>query len=121
MKKPLLKFDYSLIMILLAALIFLISFLVYSYKYPGIPVEEYLQEIPEEFIDETILMGDQCLYDADCPQPRCPGMSTVCENGYCITEQTEPVAARCIDLQTPICGNNICEGDEAITCPEDCE
>lgn len=117
MEKPFLKFDYSLIMILLAALIFLISFLVYNYKYPGVPVEEYVQEITGE---ETPT-GNQCTDESDCPHPRCPGMSTVCENGYCITEQTGHAAARCIDLQTPICGNNICEGDESITCQEDCK
>ena len=106
------KFDRSLVMIFLAALIFLISFILYSSD--KIPIEEY-----EEFIVEPI-RGDECITDATCPQPRCPGTKGFCENGYCIVRQITPTTVKCFDLKAPICGNAVCEADEMDRCPEDC-
>ncbi len=111
--KPLqnVRFDSSLIMILLAALILLISFLIYSNSN---------MKTPTETIEEEDFFGSDCTVDLDCPQPRCPGMKGLCENGYCRIEQISPSATRCIDLQTTLCGNSICEAEEKETCPEDC-
>ncbi len=111
--KPLqnVRFDSSLIMVLLAALILLISFLIYSNS---------SMKTPTETIEEENFFGSECTVDSDCPQPRCPGMKGVCEGGYCIIKQTGPSTAKCIDLQTTLCGNDICEAEEKETCPEDC-
>lgn len=111
--KPLqnVRFDKSLIMILLAALILLISFLLYT---------NYNIKTSTETTEEEIIFGSECTVDADCPQPRCPGMKGVCDSGFCIIGQISPSATRCIDLQTTLCGNNICEAEEKETCPEDC-
>ena len=111
--KPLqnVRFDSSLIMILLAALILLISFLLYSNS---------SMKTPTETINEGNVFGSECTVDSDCPQPRCLGMKGLCENGYCTIEQISPSATICIDLQTTLCGNSICEADEKETCPEDC-
>ncbi len=103
------RFDSSLIMVLLAALILLISFLVYSNYGLRTPTEE----------TEEVVFGSECTADLDC-QPRCPGLKGICDNGYCIIEETAPSTTRCIDLQTPVCGNSICEAEEKNTCPEDC-
>lgn len=111
--KPLqnVRFDSSLIMILLAALILLISFLIYSNS---------SMKTPTETIEEENVFGSECTVDSDCPQPRCPGMKGLCENGYCRIEQISSSATRCIDLQTTLCGNRVCEAEEKETCPEDC-
>ena len=109
------KFDHSLIMILLAVLILTVSFIVYSngsIKLPRGVDEKTVLKIPQ---------GGECITNSDCLQPRCPGMKGLCENGYCIVRQVSPSTAKCIDLKTPICGNNICEADEKYTrCKEDC-
>lgn len=112
------KFDSSLILIFLAALILLLSFAIYSKYGIELPDEEY-EELLEE-IEEITLEGDECTIDSDCPQPRCPGMEGMCENGYCIVRQTSPTTTKCFDLNTPVCGNKVCEGDEKDRCPEDC-
>lgn len=104
------KFDTSLITVLLAALIILISFLVYS---------SYSMKTPTEEI-EDILFGDECTVDADC-QPRCPGIKGICDRGYCLIEELAKGTVRCIDLQMPVCGNRICEAEEEGYCPDDCE
>lgn len=103
------KFDRSLIMILLAILIMIFSFIIYSH---------YSIEIPPK--EEIMYAGDECVTNSDCPQPRCIGMKNLCENGYCVVRQTGPTTVRCIDLKTPVCGNGVCEADEKDRCPEDC-
>jgi len=108
------RFDHSLVMVFLAALVFLISFLVYS-SYDLVPIEEY-----ELAIEEPLPPGDECVTDSTCPQPRCPGVKGFCENGYCVVRQVAPSAVKCFDLKAPICGNNVCEGGEMERCPEDC-
>lgn len=109
------KFDRSLIMVLLAILILTISFIVYS---------NYSIQLDLEPDGETVLktpQGDECIVNSNCLQPRCPGMKGLCENGYCVVRQIGPSTTKCIDLKTPICGNNICEADEKDTrCKEDC-
>lgn len=107
------KFNRSLVVILFAILILILSFTIYTHYNLGIPLKEY----EETFIEPS---GTECLTNFDCPQPRCPGMEGLCENGYCIVRQTGPTTTKCIDLKMPICGNNICEADEKDKCPEDC-
>lgn len=107
------KFNRSFITILLAILIIILSFIIYSHYTIEIPPEEYEEIIPA-------IEGDECITDSDCPQPRCMGMKNLCENGYCIIRQTAPAAVKCIDLKSPVCGNGICEAEEKNKCPEDC-
>lgn len=107
------KFNKSFILILLAILILVISFILYS-NY-GTDLKEY-----EIIIEKPLPPGDECILDSDCPQPRCPGIKSFCETGYCITREITPSKTRCIDLKIPVCGNEICEGNEEIICPEDC-
>ncbi len=104
------KFDRPLVFVLSAALIMLLCFVVYHYK----------TNMPQEFPEETLFLGDECTIDMDCLQPKCPGMEGICEDGYCIIQQTGPTAAKCIDLSAPVCGNDICEADEKDICSTDC-
>lgn len=113
------KFDSSLILVFLAALILLLSFAIYSKYGLEMPDEEY-EELLEE-IEGVTPEGDECTTGSDCPQPRCLGMEGKCENGYCIVRQTSPTTTKCFDLQATVCGNKVCEGDEKDRCPEDCE
>ena len=103
------QFDRPLFIVFVAALILLLSLVIYS-KY-GINIQETQQ---------TINPGNECLIDSDCPQVRCPGMKSTCENGFCVVRKTDPNAPRCIDLKNPLCGNGICESDEQNRCSEDC-
>lgn len=103
------KFDRSLIMILLAILTIIFSFIIYSHYSIKIPPKE-----------ETMHVGDECITNVDCPQPKCVGMKNLCENGYCVIRQIDSTTVRCIDLKVPVCGNDICESDEKDECPEDC-
>lgn len=108
------KFDRSLIIILLAVLALCLSFVIYSNYNLGLPPETYGE------ITEEVDTGHECTADIDCAQPRCPGVKGVCKNGFCIVKQVSPSTVKCIDLKSPICGNNVCEGDEKSLCPEDC-
>jgi len=95
------KFDHSLIIILLAALILIVAFSVYSHYEIQIPSELY-----EEIEAETTPLGDECIINADCPQPRCPGVKNMCEKGFCVIQRVAPARETCYDLQ--VCGNEPC-------------
>lgn len=118
LKEPKVKFDNSLIMVFLAALILLISFALYSNYNIKEEYKELAQE--EEIIEEPILLGDECTADSDCPQPKCPGMEGKCKNGYCIVRRVSPATTKCFDLKATVCGNKVCESDEKNRCSEDC-
>lgn len=107
-------FNRSFVTILLAVLILALTFVVYTHY----NIE--LQPIEYKEIQGEVSMGHECTADLDCPQPRCPGMKGFCENGFCIVRQVGPSTVKCFDLNMPICGNNVCEGDEAERCPKDC-
>ncbi|MBU4502852.1 MAG: hypothetical protein KKA79_09730 [Nanoarchaeota archaeon] len=102
------KFNKGLFTVFLAILILLLAFLLSS---------DYILRITPEV--ESTVQGDECILTSDCPQPRCPGVKNICRDGYCLIWIESPSAAKCIDLKVPICGNDICEGDEE--CPEDCD
>lgn len=64
---------------------------------------------------------NECVVDADCPQYRCPSVRPSCIDGFCKPVDLKGEVTRCIDLQRPVCGNNVCEGTERNgSCPVDC-
>jgi len=105
------KFDSSFVVILLAVLILILSFIIYSH---------YGITAPKEVQEEEIPQGHECTADMDCAQPKCPGMKVICENGFCIVKSIGPIPIKCFDLKVPVCGNGVCEGDETVNCPRDC-
>lgn len=110
------KFDHSFVMILLGVLVLLLAFMIYSHY--GLQLPER-QEKP--VIEEPELLGEECIEDSECQQPRCPGIKALCENGYCILRKISPTTTKCFDLKVPVCGNGVCEGDEKEgRCVEDC-
>jgi len=40
-------------------------------------------------------LSDFCEYDEDCPQPRCPGVHSVCQGGECRVVNEQGALARC--------------------------
>jgi len=108
-------FDKGLFTAFVAALVLIVAFLAYSHYVSKPTGFEDVEQIMEE------LNGDECVKDSDCPQPRCPGVRSVCDDGYCYFMQAASPPVKCIDLRTPICGNGICEDGERSECEDDCE
>ncbi len=73
-------------------------------------------------ITDTNPVGNECVFDSDCPKYRCPNVRASCIEGFC-----KPIdidngeVTRCIDLKNPVCGNGVCEGGEKNgSCSQDC-
>lgn len=89
------KFDRSLIIILLSILIIISSFIIYINQEP--PLEKFP-------VKDISFPKKECDVNSDCPQPKCPGIENQCKNGYCIIKHLTPTKTVCYDLN--VCGKN---------------
>ncbi len=116
-KEKKIKFNLVLFSLLFLILIIFLITLFYIHPYP----KENVNKFDSEIDNKNKFFGSECKEHKDCPQPRCPDVRGYCKNGFCIFKKINSGKYKCIDLKTPICGNNICEGKEKENlCPKDC-
>ena len=116
-KKKIKALDSEIRLVSSAVLILIVAaILAYTMQNEELSLDEIDVTEPDFEDVEDITLGSECNSALDCPQPRCPGVRALCNNGFCIIEGS---ASRCIDLKMPVCGNGICEDGEQ--CPQDCK